>query len=101
MLWLLTQYSGISYYRLENCCFNTYVDSIIASKLEIKDTKKYAPSVSYLDILLKRDTDGNLTTKLKDKLDDFNFQIVSFSYLMSNILSSSGYLVFSPSLFNM
>lgn len=56
---------------IKNCYFHTYVDSINPSKLEIKDTKKYAPSVSYLDILLKRDIDSNLTTK-HDKRNDFN-----------------------------
>jgi hypothetical protein len=41
-------------------------------------------SVSYLDTLLKSETDDNLT-RLYDKLDDFKFFIVDFPYLRSNI----------------
>ena len=79
---------------INNCYFHTYVDSIYPSELEIKDTTESASSVSYLDILLEMDIDGNLTTKLYDKRDDFNFSIVNFPYLCSNIPSSPAYGVF-------
>ena len=79
---------------INNCYFHTYVDSIYPSELEIKDTTESASSVSYFDILLGIDIDGNLTTKLHDKRDDFNFSIVNFPYLCSNIPSSAAYGVF-------
>ena len=72
---------------INNCYFLTDVDSIYLSELEIKDTTASASSISYLDILLEMDIDGNLTTKLYDKRVDFNFFIVSLPYLCSNIPS--------------
>jgi hypothetical protein len=51
-------------------------------------------SASYLDVLLKLETNGKLTTQLYDKLDDFNFSIVNFPYLCSNIPASPAYDVY-------
>jgi hypothetical protein len=48
----------------------------------------------YLDVLLKLDTSGKLTTQLYDKRDDFNFSIVNYSYLCSNIPASPAYGVY-------
>jgi hypothetical protein len=53
--------------------FHTYVDSIYPNELEIKDTTECSTSALYLDILLKLDISGKLTTQLYDKWDDFNF----------------------------
>jgi hypothetical protein len=55
-----------------------YVDSIYPSELEIKDTTESSTSASYLDGLLKLDTNDKITTQLYDKRDDFNFSIVNF-----------------------
>jgi hypothetical protein len=43
---------------INNNQFHSYVDSIYPSELEIKDTTETPTSASYLDILLKIDTDG-------------------------------------------
>ena len=45
---------------------------------------------SYLDCILYIDN-GKPTTKLYDKRDDFNFPIVNFPFLSSNILSAPAY----------
>jgi hypothetical protein len=42
-------------------------------------------SASYLDLHLEIDSDGRLRTKLYDKWDDFNFPIVNFPFICSNI----------------
>jgi hypothetical protein len=76
---------------LNNNHFHSYVDSIYPNELEIKDTTECSMSVSYLDVLLKLDTNGKLTTQLYDKRDDFNFSIVNFPYLCSNIPASPAY----------
>jgi hypothetical protein len=47
------------------------VDLIYPSELEIKDTTESSTSASYLGLLLKIDTGGNLTRQISDKLDDF------------------------------
>lgn len=47
-------------------------------------------SVSYLNNLLEKDTDGNLFrngNKIYDKRDDLNFSILNFPYLCSNMPS--------------
>jgi hypothetical protein len=47
---------------INNDQFHSYVDSIYPSELEIKDTTESSTSASYLDILLKTDAGGKLTT---------------------------------------
>ena len=47
-----------------------------------------------MDLMLQIDQNGYLTTKLYDKRDDFNFPIVNFPFLDSNIPSSPAYGVF-------
>ena len=51
-------------------------------------------SASYLDIMLEIDKDQHLTTKIYDKRDDFDFSIVNFPFLCSNIPESPAYGVF-------
>ena len=67
---------------------------IYPEELEIKDTTDSDKSASYLDILLDIDSNGRLTTTLYDKRDDFNFAIVNFPFLCSNIPLSPAYGVY-------
>ena len=66
---------------------------IYPRELEIKETTETAASSSYLDFYLYIDN-GKLTTKLYDKRDDFNFPIVNFPFLSSNIPSAPAYVVY-------
>jgi hypothetical protein len=61
------------------------------NELEIKDTKECSISASYLDMLLKLDTNSKITIQLYDRWYDFNFSIVNFPYLCSNIPASPAY----------
>ena len=79
---------------IHNNEFHSYVDSIYPSELELKDTTESSTSASYLDVLLEMNSDGKLTTQLYDKRDDFNFAIVNFPYLCSNIPVSPAYGVY-------
>ena len=63
-------------------------------ELEIKDTTDADHHASYLDLLLKYDNFHRLQVKLYDKRDDFNFDIVNFPFLSSNIPQSPAYGVF-------
>lgn len=63
---------------INNCYFHSYVNTIYLSELEIKYTTDSKTSVTYLVILLEKDVNGNLTTKLYDKRDDFNFLSSTF-----------------------
>jgi hypothetical protein len=67
---------------------------IYPDELEIKDTTDSDRSASYLDILLEFDSNGRLTTSLYDKRDDFDFAIVNFPFLGSNIPLSPAYGVY-------
>jgi hypothetical protein len=51
-------------------------------------------SASYFDLHLEIDTKGKLNTKLYDKRDDFNFPIINFPFLSSNIPSAPAYGVY-------
>jgi len=57
-------------------------------------------SASYLDIHLEIDNEGQLRTKHYDKRDYFNFSIVNFPFLCSNIPTSSAYGVYISQLFD-
>ena len=69
--------------------------------IEIKDTTDADHHASYLDLLLKYDNSHRLQVKLYDKRDDFDFDIVNFLFLRSNIPQSPGYGVFVLNLFGM
>jgi hypothetical protein len=73
---------------IKNNYFHSYVDSIYPNELGIKDTTEWSTSASYLKELFKLHTNGKLTTQLYDKGDDFNFSIVNFPYLCSDIPAS-------------
>ena len=72
---------------LKNIKFAEYLEFIYPRELEIKETTETAASSSYLDCYLYIDN-GKLTTRLYDKRDDFNFPIVNFPFLSSNIPSA-------------
>ena len=60
---------------------------------EIKDTTESITSASYLDCYLCTNN-GMLVTRLYDERDDFNFPIVNFPFLSSNIPSAPAYGVY-------
>jgi hypothetical protein len=70
---------------INNHKFHKYVHLIYPDELEIKDTTESDKSASYLDILRNIDSNGRQTTSLYDKRDDFDFAIVNFPFLCSNI----------------
>ena len=79
---------------LSNSRFDDFVDRIYPFELEIKDTTDTNRSASYLDLHLEIDGEGWLRTKLYDKRDDFNFLIVNFPFICSNIPAVPAYGVY-------
>ena len=65
--------------------FGDFVDCIYPIELEIKDTTDTDRSASYLDLQLEIHSEGLLKAKLYDKRDVFNFSIVNFPFICSNI----------------
>jgi hypothetical protein len=60
----------------------------------IKYTTDTDRSASYLDLHLEIDSEGRLRAKLYDKRDDFNFLIVNFPFICSNIPAAPAYGVY-------
>jgi len=83
---------------LNNKNFSTFLLLIYPVELVDKDTTDYPNSASYLDLYLEHAINGTLTTKRYDKRDDFNFPIVNYPFLDSNIPSSPAYGVYMSQL---
>ena len=69
--------------------FGDYVKEIYPSQLTVE--KDLA---NYLDLTFVKGNNNRLYTKLYDKCDDFDFRIVNFPFLSSNIPSSPSYGVY-------
>ena len=83
---------------INNDAISNYLHLIYPPELEINETTESHCSASYLDLFLEFDRQGKLSTKIYDKRDDFNFPIVNFPFLSSNIPSSPAYGVFTSQL---
>jgi hypothetical protein len=68
---------------------------IYPPELEVKETTDTASSASFLDLYLEFDDSGQLSTKIYDKREDFNFKIINFPNMCSNIPASPAYDVYS------
>ena len=77
------QIKGVDVLSLNNSRFGDFVDRIYPIELEIKDTTGTDTSTSYFDL-----------TKPYDKRDDFNFPIVNFLFICSNIPAAPAYGVY-------
>ena len=67
---------------------------IYPPELEVKETTDTASSASFLDLYLEFDDSGQLSTKMYDKRDDFNFKFITFPNMCSNIPASHAYGVY-------
>jgi hypothetical protein len=79
---------------LNNSRFGDFVDRIYPIEFEVKNTTYTDTSASYLDLHLEIDSEGRLRTKPYDKRDDFNFPIVNFPFICSNIPAALAYGVY-------
>jgi hypothetical protein len=61
-----------------NSRFAEFLPLIYPPELEVKETTDTASSASFLDLYLEFDDSGQLSTKIYDKRDDFNFKIINF-----------------------
>ena len=58
--------------------FAEFLPLIYPPEPEVKETTDTASSASFLDLYLEFDDSGQLSTKMYDKRDDFNFKIKNF-----------------------
>jgi hypothetical protein len=73
---------------INNSRFAAFLPFIYPTELEAKETTDKASSASFLDLYLEFDDSGQLSTKMYDKRDDFNFKIINFPNMCSNIPAS-------------
>ena len=76
-----------------NTRFQNAIDDIYPTELQLKKTTECPTELSYLDIMISINN-GKYTTTLYDKRDSFNFNIVNFPHLCSNIPSKPAYGVY-------
>ena len=69
--------------------FGDYVKEIYPSQLTVEKANTSDDLANYVDLTFIIESNTRLYTKLYDKRDDFNFHIVNFPFLSSNIPSSS------------
>ena len=79
---------------INNSRFAEFLPLIYPPELAVKETTDTASSASFLDLYLEFDDSGQLSTKIYDKRDDFNFKIINFPNMCSNIPASPAYGVY-------
>ena len=78
--------------------FKEFISDIYPKELTISETTQSTSIASYLDLLFIRDKRNNIMTKLYDKRDAFDFHIVDFPFMSSNIPSAPAYGVYGSQL---
>ena len=71
--------------------FLDYLKEIYPSELTVEKANKSDHLADYLDLTFIIDSGGKLSTRLYDKRNDFDFQIVNFPFLSNNIPSGPSY----------
>ena len=71
-----------------------YVKDIYPFQVNVEKTNQSDNLASSLDLTFTIENDGKLSTKLYDKRNDFDFHIVNFPSLSSNIPSGPSYGVY-------
>ena len=74
--------------------FLDYLKEIYPSQLTVEKANKSDHLADYLDLTFIIDSGGKLSTRPYDKRDDFDFHIVNFPFLSSNIPSGPSYGVY-------
>ena len=74
--------------------FLHYLKEIYPSQLTVEKANKSDHLADYLDLTFVIDSGGKLSTRLYDKCGDFDFHIVYFPFLSSNIPSGPSYGVY-------
>ena len=72
---------------VNNKTFLDYLKEIYPFQLTVEKANKPDHLADYLDLTFIIDSEGKLSTSLYDKRDDFDFHIVNFPLLYSNISS--------------
>ena len=71
--------------NIENNFFHSMVNRIYPSELQLNKANVADTEASFLDLQLSK-SDGFIKTKICDKRDDFDFDIVNFPFLDNDVL---------------
>ena len=74
--------------------FLDYLKEIDPSQLTVENANKSDHLADYLDLTFIIDSGSKLSNRLYHKRDDFDFHLVNFSFLSSNIPSGPSYGVY-------
>ena len=78
----------------KNTKFLDYLKEIYPSQLTVEKANKSDHLADYLDLTFIIDSGGKLSNRLYDRCNDFDFNVVNFQFLSSNIPSSPSYGVY-------
>ena len=81
------------YLNIDNDFFDSMVNRIYPSKLELNKANVSDTEASFLYLHLSI-SDGFVKTKINDKQDDFDFDIVKFPFLDGDVPPSTSYSVY-------
>ena len=79
--------------NLDNPLFDTLISSIYPKELKLNKANTSDTSAAFLDLDLSIDN-GIISSKIYDKRDDVNFDIVNFPYLDGDVPRSTSYGVY-------
>ena len=79
--------------NIDNNFFDSMVNTIYPSELQLNKANVSDTEASFLDLHLSI-SDGFVQTKIYDKREDFDFDIVKFSFLDGDVPSSTSYGVY-------
>ena len=79
--------------NIDNPYFEQMVGQIYPTELQLNKANSYDSGAPYLDLSLST-TNGIVSSKIYDKQDDFNFEIVNFPFLDGDFPRSPSYGVY-------
>ena len=83
---------------IDNPYFEQMVGQIYPTELQLNKANSSDTEALFLDLNLPV-TNGIVSSKIYDKLDDFNFEIVNFPFLDGDVIRSPSYGVYISQLF--
>ena len=86
--------------NIDNNFFDSIVNRIYPSELQLDKANVSDTEASFLDLHLSI-SDGFVKTKIYDKRDDFDFDIVNFPFLDGDVPRSTSYGVIFLNLFDL
>ena len=95
---VITAFNNTSRYlddilNLDNPFFDSLISSIYPNELKLNKANNSDTSAAFLDLDLSIDN-GKISSKIYDKRDDFNFDIVNFPFLDGDVPRSTSYGVY-------